>query len=291
MPGTLASPTARASGMWRTARLLPGMSLPRSDGTALVAHDERPAPQLGERYGDLVESLTDLARTLTETESVRDTLHSILALALRSIPGCHAASITMLDAKEQPSTIAGTDEKTYELDRRQYLLHDGPCLDAARRQQVHRWNMHDAEQRWPEFTRLAEEMGLRSYLSAGLGLAGRRLGALNLSSHDPDGFSQLDEDLLALFTVPAAAAIVVVGRYLQARDLAGQLEQALQSRAVIDHAIGIIMAESRCDAGQAFALLNRASNNRNIKLRDLATEIVTQVAGRPPSHPADSGTP
>ena len=85
-------------------------------------------------------------------------------------------------------------------------------------------------------------MGLRSYLSAGLGLAGRRLGALNLSSHDTDGFSQLDEDLISLFTVPAAAAIVVVGRYLEARDLAGQLEQALQSRTVIDHAIGIIMA-------------------------------------------------
>ena len=53
---------------------------------ALVAYDEPPAPQLGERYGDLVESLTDLARTLTETESVRDTLQSILLLALRSVP-------------------------------------------------------------------------------------------------------------------------------------------------------------------------------------------------------------
>ena len=65
--------------------------------------------------------------------------------------------------------MAATDEKTYELDRRQYLLHDGPCMDAARRQQVHRWNLHDAEQPWPEFTSLAEEMGLRSYLAAGLG--------------------------------------------------------------------------------------------------------------------------
>lgn len=248
---------------------------------ASVAHDEPPAPQLGERYGDLVESLTDLARTLTETESVRDTLQSILALALRSIPGCHGASITVLDDKEQPSTIAATDEKTFELDRRQYLMYDGPCVDAARRQQVNRWNLRETEQQWPEFTHLAEEMGLHSYLSAGLGLARRRLGALNLSSRDPDGFSQLDEDVISLFTVPAAAAIVAVGRYVEARDLATQLEQALQSRAMIDHAIGIIMAESRCDADQAFAILSRASNNRNIKLRDLATEIVTQVSKRP----------
>ena len=251
-----------------------------------VAHDASGELQLGERYQDVVESLTELARTLTETESVRDTLGSILALALRSIPGCHAASVTVLDGKGRPSTIAATDEKTHVLDRRQYVLHDGPCLDAARRQQVNRWTLQEAEQRWPDFTALAEEMGLRSYLSAGLALAGRTLGALNLSSHDTDGFSQLDEDLISLFTVPAAAAIVVVGRYAEARDLAEQLEQALGSRAVIDQAIGIVMAESRCDADQAFATLSRASNNRNMKLRDLATEIVMRVGGRPPSPPA-----
>jgi GAF domain-containing protein len=253
----------------------------------MTAHDATPDSLLGGRYQDLIESLTELARTLTENESVRDTLGSILTLALRSIPGCDAASVTVLDAKDQPSTIAATDDKTYELDRRQYLLQDGPCLDAARRQAVNRWSLDEAEQRWPDFTSLAKEMGLRSYLSAGLGLAGRTLGALNLSSHDPDGFTQLDEDLIALFTVPASAAIVVVGRYAEARDLAAQLEHALRSRAVIDQAIGIVMAESRCDAEQAFATLSRASNNRNMKLRDLATEIVTRVGGRPPAGPAD----
>jgi transcriptional regulator with GAF, ATPase, and Fis domain len=248
---------------------------------------EKPTGLPTERYEDLVASLTALALTLTEDESVRDTLQSILALALRSIPGCHAASVTVLDDKGQPSTLAGTDEDTYELDRRQYLLQDGPCLDAARRQQVNRWNLHEAEQRWPDFTSLAKELGLRSYLSAGLGLPGRPLGALNLSSHDIDGFDRLDEELVSLFTAPAAAAIVVVSRYSEARDLAAQLEQALRSRAVIDHAIGIIMAESHCDATQAFAALSRASNNRNMKLRDLAAEIVTRVGGRPSSDSAD----
>jgi GAF domain-containing protein len=246
----------------------------------MAAHDATPAALLGGRYEDLIESMTELARTLTENESVRDTLGSILALALRSVPACHAASVTVLDAKDQPSTIAATDDQTYELDRRQYVLHDGPCLDAARRQAVNRWSLDEAEQRWPEFTSLAKEMGLRSYLSAGLALAGRRLGALNLSSRDPDGFSQLDEDLISLFTVPASAAIVVVGRYAEARELAAQLEHALRSRAVIDQAIGIVMAESRCDAEQAFATLSRASNNRNMKLRELAAEIVTRVGAK-----------
>ena len=130
---------------------------------------DKNSPLTSERYEELVESLTALALTLTEDESVRDTLHSILALALRTIPGCHAASVTVLDDKGQPGTAAGTDEATYELDRRQYLLHDGPCLDAARHQQINRWSEREAEQRWPDFTRLAQELGLRSYLAAGLG--------------------------------------------------------------------------------------------------------------------------
>jgi GAF domain-containing protein len=232
----------------------------------------------GERYADLIDSLTELAGALTRSESVRETLGSILALALRTIPGCHAASVTVLDGSGRPGTIIATDDATYELDRRQYELLDGPCLDAARRQVVNRWSLDEAEQRFPDFTRLAQEMGLRSYLSAGLTLAGRRLGALNLSSHDADGFSQLDEEMLSLITVPAAAAIVVADRYASARDLAAQLEQALKSRAVIDRAVGIIMAQSRCAADEAFATLSRASNNRNIKVRDLAADIVQRVA-------------
>jgi GAF domain-containing protein len=245
----------------------------------------------GERYEDLIEVFTVLSRTLAEDESVQDTLQSILALALRLIPGCSAASVTVLDEQGQPSTIAATDEDTLELDRRQYLLNDGPCMDAARRQQVNRWSLIEAEQHWPGFTSLAKELGLRSYLAAGLGLGDQRLGALNLSSRDTDGFSRLDEGLVALFIAPAAAAIVTMTRYGRARDLADQLNQAMRSRAVIDQALGIIMAESKIDAQRAFAVLSRASNNRRMKLRDLAAEIVARVSGQAPAEYADDAQP
>jgi transcriptional regulator with GAF, ATPase, and Fis domain len=244
---------------------------------------EMPSAPPGERYEDLIGVLTVLSRTLAEDESVHDTLQAILALALRLVPGCSAASVTVLDEQGHPATIAATDEATRELDRRQYLLHDGPCLDAARRQQVNHWNLLEAEQHWPDFTSLAKELGLRSYLAAGLGLGDQRVGALNLSSHDTDGFSRLDEGVVSLFIAPAAAAIVTMTRYARARDLAGQLNQALRSRAVIDQALGIIMAESKVDAERAFAVLSRASNNRRMKLRDLAAEIVTRVTGQAPA--------
>jgi AmiR/NasT family two-component response regulator len=56
----------------------------------------------------------------------------------------------------------------------------------------------------------------------------------------------------------------------------------LISRAVIDHAVGILMAQQRCDEDTAFDILRRASQNRNIKLRELATEIVATVSGNAP---------
>ena len=239
------------------------------------------------RYSDAVASFAELARALAEHESVPDALQSILALILRLVPQCHAASITVLDEKFEPSTIMATSEETYETDRRQYALHDGPCLDAARRQQVNRWSLQEAKQRWPDFTRLAEELGLRSYLAAGLSWDDRPLGALNLYCRETDGFDQVDEQMRSLFTAPATAVIVVTRRYSKARDLAAQLEQALQSRAAIDQAIGIVMAQSRCDPAEAFAILGRASNNRNMKLRDLAVEIVAQVGGRHSPRAAD----
>src|SRR6266542_499050 len=247
MVGGQPVPGKRLAPPWRAHEADPVMAVPRPEhakpggsaspggpasqhfrGTMTVAADEPSASQ-DDRYSDAVAVFTELTRALAEDESVPETLQSILALVLRLVPGCHAASVTVLDEKGVPGTIAATGEETYQMDRRQYELHDGPCLDAARHQQVNRWNLAEAEQRWPDFTRLAKEMGLRSYLSTGLGWAGRPLGALNLSSRDADGFDQLDERLMSLFTAPAAAAIVVARRYSEARGLAAQLEQALLS--------------------------------------------------------------
>jgi AmiR/NasT family two-component response regulator len=61
----------------------------------------------------------------------------------------------------------------------------------------------------------------------------------------------------------------------------------LGSRAVIDQALGVIMAQQRCDSHEAFALLRHASQNRNRKLRDVATDVITGVSGKPPEAPPD----
>lgn len=63
-------------------------------------------------------------------------------------------------------------------------------------------------------------------------------------------------------------------------DLAEHRAHAMQNRTVIDVAIGVIMAQSRCSADEAFDVLRRASNNRNVKLHTVAAELVQRI------HPA-----
>jgi len=61
-------------------------------------------------------------------------------------------------------------------------------------------------------------------------------------------------------------------------DLQAQMQQALRSRAIIDQAKGIIMAQNRCSGEEAFQVLVRASQARNVKLARLAAQLVDGVA-------------
>jgi AmiR/NasT family two-component response regulator len=48
----------------------------------------------------------------------------------------------------------------------------------------------------------------------------------------------------------------------------------------------VIMAQERCTQARAFEIMRTASQNSNLKLRDIAVAIVTSVSGEPPQpHP------
>jgi AmiR/NasT family two-component response regulator len=69
------------------------------------------------------------------------------------------------------------------------------------------------------------------------------------------------------------------------QEFADQMRTAMRSRSVIDQALGVIMGQRRCTADEAFGILRTASQHRNVKLRDLCTELITNLTGRPPSPP------
>lgn len=63
------------------------------------------------------------------------------------------------------------------------------------------------------------------------------------------------------------------------------MKAAMQPRSVVDQALGVIMGKRRCSADEAFGVLRSASQNRNMKLRDLCAELTTSISGGPPKEP------
>ncbi|HET6817706.1 MAG TPA: GAF and ANTAR domain-containing protein [Mycobacteriales bacterium] len=237
------------------------------------------AEALEARSDEVALAMHELAQLLVAEEGVDSTLQRIVDLAKRVIPGCDAAGVTLfLDGKY--ATAAYTDQRTLEVDEGQYVRNEGPCLQAMRDRKVLRIDVAEASERWPEFLEDAHRSGVRSFLAGPLLLKDEAIGALNLYSGDHDGFTDLDDVLIALFTGQAAIAVANAKTYGDAVELTRQLQEAISSRAVIEQAKGVIMARESVDADGAFSRLRTWSQDRNVKLREIAREVVdsTQVS-------------
>ena len=170
------------------------------------------AQSLEARSDEVALAMHELAHLLVSEESVETTLDRIAALAARTIDDCDAAGVTLhLDGKYL--TAAYTDERTLAVDHGQYERDKGPCLQAMRDQEVLRCNIDEAEERWPDFVEDARANNVRSFLAAPLMLRGQSIGALNLYSSKPSGFTALDDVLVALFTGQAATKFPLLSNF------------------------------------------------------------------------------
>ena len=139
------------------------------------------------------------------------------------------------------------------------------------------------ETRWPRFCSGAHEQGVRSCLGLPLNGPTGLMGGYNLYSMWPDGFAPDTRGQLEVFAGNAAGAVAVAMKLADQSQMSEDLHEALTSRAVIDQATGIIMAQQRCGAAAAFDIIRRASQNRDLsEVHNLTAEIVSQVSGKPP---------
>ena len=243
---------------------------------------EQPAAAVVSRVDEVTAALTDLAEVLLEDDDLGRALQRSVEMLVRAVPGADLASVSVLrgDAAE---TVASSSERVWAIDSDQYAAGDGPCLEAARTGEVVRTGVEGARRRWPQFARSARAAGVESYLACPLLIDEKFGGSLNLYSEQPPGFADFDVALLRLYATAARAAIGNARRYARARNMASQLERALESRAVIDQAIGVLMARRQMTAAEAFAELSRQSQDTNVKLRDIAAELISGLSTPEPS--------
>jgi len=203
--------------------------------------------------------------------SLGEALEAISALATAAL-GADMAGLTLMTDAGRPSTVVYTDRMVPEIDQAQYDTDRGPCLEAFRqRRTVHVADVAD-EQRWPEFADAAKRHGMRTSLSIPLIVGGRGIGALNFFGGETGRFDDHATERGTIFTRHAA----IIAAYYDRAEEADNLQRAIQSRAEIDQAKGIIMATTGGGADHAFELLREQSQRENRKLRDIAGEIVAR---------------
>ncbi len=219
-----------------------------------------------------------LRRFLVGEDDLNAMLTRIAIIATETVPGCDLASITMLRRGEARTPVF-TDKAALALDETQYRSGDGPCLAAIRHRGVEHFET-TSDDRWPAFSAAAAKAGVLECLSVPLADDQAVLGALNLYSRTAGTFGQDAREVACLFADQLGVAAANAMAYVEAYELSQQLQQAMESRAVIEQAKGILMAAQGCDADEAFQILVRASQNQNRKLRAIATEIVARRSKR-----------
>jgi GAF domain-containing protein len=221
----------------------------------------------------LAERISELARLLESDGDQDAAMARLTALGVELVPGATAAAVTVT-AGDQAHTFAASDARVDELHRLQFASGTGPVVETVRYNEARHVRDVSADPRWPTFSRAASAAGFGSCITLPLHTRQEPAGAVALYAERPHAFSGAAHDLALLFAAQGGTAAHNADLYGASRRVVHNLQVALESRAVIEQAKGIVHAELDVSVDAAFELLSRASQNTNEKVRDIAAAIV-----------------
>jgi GAF domain-containing protein len=210
-------------------------------------------------------AFAELGRMQLGDNDLQAVLGRVAELARQALPGMAGASVTLVES-DRAFTAAFAGQLALDLDEVAQSAGTVIVPDMA------------AETRWPAFARQALAAGVHSSLSVALPLQEAVLGALNIYATRPATFDQDAIELARTFAGYAAVAIANARLYQSTATLAEDMRRAMETRAVIEQAKGILIAQQHCTPEQAFELLTRLSQTTHRKLRDCAADLVTSTA-------------
>lgn len=222
----------------------------------------------------LASDFAAIARTLGAGSTVDATLQLIVDAAVDTIDGCrHGGVLVLRDGSVQSASVSHPVVR--QVDELQLATGEGPCLDAVTSSTP--YDVADdlaVDPRYPRFGPQAAALGIRSALALRL-CTDRPLGAMNLYSDRSNAFAVVDCAKAVILAAHCSTALAAAEARASESD-AGRhdLHAALASRGVIGQAQGILMERERLTADEAFDVLRHASQDLNIKLRDVAQRLV-----------------
>ena len=226
-------------------------------------------------------AMTELQTLLLTTPAVDDFVEGVALAAARHVGAATSATIT-LRRDRRPTLVAASDPRAARCDEVEYAADDGPCLTAIDvGHVVHVPDVAD-EARWPQWRAAAQANGYGSAAALPREVRPGVHIALNLYATSPHAWDDAALVVAEMYADEIARAVELFLRSADQAELNADLRAALESRAVIDQAIGVVMAENRCAASEAMAILRSAARHRQTKLREVASAVIESVTGGPP---------
>lgn len=233
---------------------------------------------------DLHAGLSGVAAIISGGRGVGEILGDVAEFAVQAIPGVDGAGVTLVDTSHgtpRPETWAATAQFVRDIDAVQYEeLHEGPCITCIESRRPTVSGSLGSDNRWPRFGGRVARMGVHSVLALPLLVQDQVIGTINSYAHERDAFADHAVKLASQFSAPAAVSVYNAQLLARARERAEILHRALDSRKVIDQAIGILRSRSGCSAEEAFDRLARMSQGDNVKLRVVAEQLVEEAVKR-----------
>jgi GAF domain-containing protein len=202
---------------------------------------------------------------------------AIVDAAKRLIPGCDRASL-LVRTRDRFATAASTDDIARRIDQIELEVGQGPCVDAILDEGYqHDPDLTDSVTPWPRFTeRIVTETPVRSAIGYRLLLDGDKVGALNVFADTPNALTARSADIGSVIASFASVGLMA----LRAREEAATLRLGLQSNREIGKAVGLLMAAHHVGGDEAFELLRRTSQELNMKLAQVAAQVVDGQEGQ-----------
>jgi GAF domain-containing protein len=221
------------------------------------------------------DSLRALAGVLIDHPALEGTLEQLLAVASAAAPEVTAMTVTAVAMDGSYTSAASTDATARAVDEREYLLDEGPCIEALGQGTEQLVRDTTTDDRWPRFCEVAAAAGFRTV--AGLPLVapdGQVLGALNVFTDVPDG---LDEDVLGLLrrvSVPAGAVLANARAYQRTAGLGDQLRETLAVQGLHHRAVGVLLARLGGDTARATHVLEATAVAHELTIDEVANRLV-----------------
>jgi GAF domain-containing protein len=184
------------------------------------------------------------------------------------------AGLMLIDPDQLLRNVADSDGRVDHLEELQIEHGEGPCIDAFDdKQLVHATDLAE-EKRWPDFSPAAVERGLRAVLASPIPYNQDAVGVVAVTSEERRPWSAEAELALLAFTDLAALLIASMLLGEQQTELAAQLQSALNSRAIIEQAKGVLIGQQGLTAHDAYAQLRAQARTERRKLAIVSAEVV-----------------